>query len=480
MCEDHRRSCPGEDRISSLPDELLHGILVRLRSTRAAGRTSVLSRRWRHVWAHLPELLLVEGDGLDAPSFLDKVDGALAGYSAPTLERLSISLPNRHDLGVSVRRVQPWLCFASERAVGALCLLVPPPISSPIEHVIMWTHRRPEHVVGKRDKAEVLYLPAWKGATKIDLHLQREWRLRPVSAGLFASLTSLTIKGGCVKARELTALVCTQCPRLKQLALDLLLLITSDISLRSDSLQSLQLHIKNTRRLEIVAPRLEELSVDETTKAHISAPNLAKLTWLSDVCDPRQHQFTDVSHRLRLLKISSYSAVAHLTSQFDEVDDLELEVHIPHGTAAYESFLNETTELPKCKTFSIIFCKDYHDFMPSMLQLLRRCNSTRKLSVLFRRYDGPWVYSCTPSCPCRLEESRNIGVILSSLEEVEITGLTDQKEELEFLEFLSHNAAILKKLAINWVRLFSPPPTKELREKIRSMYRPNVSVKFHV
>ncbi|CAN6168368.1 unnamed protein product [Urochloa humidicola] len=46
----------GADRISSLPDDLLHVILLSLRDTAAAARTSVLSRRWRRVWAHVPGL----------------------------------------------------------------------------------------------------------------------------------------------------------------------------------------------------------------------------------------------------------------------------------------------------------------------------------------------------------------------------------------------------------------------------------------
>nr|TKW29344.1 hypothetical protein SEVIR_3G389650v2 [Setaria viridis] len=100
MGEARRRS--GEDLISGLPDEVLHAILVRLRSARAAARTSVLSRRWRRVWPHMPELLLDRGTEAAPPaSFLDAVDGALAGCLAPTLERLSISsLPAGRDLTV--------------------------------------------------------------------------------------------------------------------------------------------------------------------------------------------------------------------------------------------------------------------------------------------------------------------------------------------------------------------------------------------
>ncbi|TVT96876.1 hypothetical protein EJB05_57891, partial [Eragrostis curvula] len=46
----------GEDRISSLPDELLLDVLRRLGCAREAARTSVLSHRWSVLWTELREL----------------------------------------------------------------------------------------------------------------------------------------------------------------------------------------------------------------------------------------------------------------------------------------------------------------------------------------------------------------------------------------------------------------------------------------
>ncbi|CAN1751688.1 Putative F-box/LRR-repeat protein At5g02930 [Linum perenne] len=44
----------GRDRISDLPDEIIHKVLRRIASPAKAARTSALSRRWRSVWSSYP------------------------------------------------------------------------------------------------------------------------------------------------------------------------------------------------------------------------------------------------------------------------------------------------------------------------------------------------------------------------------------------------------------------------------------------
>ncbi|CAM0949708.1 unnamed protein product [Alopecurus aequalis] len=52
------REATGRDRISALSDDLLHRILGSLDARLAVGQCSLLSRRWRHLWASMPRVTL--------------------------------------------------------------------------------------------------------------------------------------------------------------------------------------------------------------------------------------------------------------------------------------------------------------------------------------------------------------------------------------------------------------------------------------
>ncbi|CAO2184647.1 unnamed protein product [Urochloa humidicola] len=425
--EDRRRRGAAEDRISDLPDELLHCILLRLQSTRAAARTSLLSRRWRHVWAGLPDLLLGSQDDTQQPAatLLDSVDAALAACAAPSVvQRLDIPL-YAYGLRVPACRVASWLRFASLHRVGTLYIYLPPPLE-------------PE--------AEELELPVWDGATKINLTLVRHWQLRIRPAGLFMALTDLELWSAAMEGRELTALVSSQCPRLRNLTLFLTLVALSDVSVHSGSLYSLVFRVDNVRRLEVVAPKMEKLTVYDVIEAHISSPKLAELDWNGSVTyDPRRHSFADAGRHLRLLEMGPNGLAGPLLQRFDTVV-LKLRPYFSslRGIQGYTSFLNETIKLPKCETL--------------------------------QRH-----YSCPLSCRCRLQESYETdSITLGSLEEIKIDlfGIT---EEVQFLKQLSKcNAPILKKLVINCQNSMNDPlPSKELRKKVCKFFHPSVRVEFN-
>ncbi|CAN6356794.1 unnamed protein product [Urochloa humidicola] len=453
-----------EDLISGLPDDVLLAVLVRLGSARAAARTSVLSRRWRLIWANMPEILLdigVEARPPASASFLNAVDGALAGCLAPALERLSINMFKSPAIPVPAGRVASWLRFAAERVSGEICLImhpVPPP---------------------ETEEAE-LELPVWAGAKRIRLWLYSEWRLRLQPAGLFKALTALSIRGK-MEGSELTTLVCTRCPRLRSLDLSGRLVAVADVSILSDSLRLLAYRVRNTQRLQVVTPRLEELTLspsdDDCDEASIliSAPKVGNLRWLGTY-DARYHRFRDVAQHLLLLEI--HRSAVSLILQFYEVDVLRLELFIL-GVLGYQAFLDDINNLFKCKTLMLSLVWNHHDLAPFILHIFRSCNNMRKFSLSL--FHDNKEYPCPSSCPCCSEESRKIDDIdLGSLEEVEISFSKISREELELVELLSRcNATLLKKLVINYMAP-ATLETKEVSEKVRSMWRPNVEVEFYV
>ncbi|CDY39929.1 BnaA09g15110D [Brassica napus] len=74
----------GVDSISSLPDEMLHHIFSFV-PTKVAITTSVLSKRWRHVWCKTPYLSFPHHK-----SSLESIHETLASYTAPKIMRFHL------------------------------------------------------------------------------------------------------------------------------------------------------------------------------------------------------------------------------------------------------------------------------------------------------------------------------------------------------------------------------------------------------
>ncbi|XP_010507655.1 PREDICTED: putative F-box protein At2g39415 [Camelina sativa] len=102
------------DLISSLPDEILQVILSFI-STKLAITTSVLSRRWRHVWCDTPSLSFSDNCNLD-PSSVDKILSRYTPRKMMSFQLCVRSLKYDHPYMYS------WIKFAMCRNVENLWL----------------------------------------------------------------------------------------------------------------------------------------------------------------------------------------------------------------------------------------------------------------------------------------------------------------------------------------------------------------------
>ncbi|CAI9292820.1 unnamed protein product [Lactuca saligna] len=109
-----------EDRISALPDCLLHEILSRLLSTKAAIRTGLLSKRWKHLWTLVPSLYFNDYIcSSTGPDFFSNVDKTLTQCRQLKLKKLDV------DICYNIRsgsQISNWIRYAIDCNVEELKL----------------------------------------------------------------------------------------------------------------------------------------------------------------------------------------------------------------------------------------------------------------------------------------------------------------------------------------------------------------------
>ncbi|OQU84423.1 hypothetical protein SORBI_3004G050900 [Sorghum bicolor] len=486
------------DRISGLPDHLLHDILIRLPGTADAARTSTLSRRWRRVWTHTPVISLDYRCEFEPASpggrVPDRVDAALAAHAAGTgtgvvslsLSRLEITLRFESLNHLRTDRIAAWLHVAAQHLAGELRITLPFCYHSAI--------------ADGEGLGEVL-LPVCERATSISLDLSYRtlrFALPPAGAGagaggvFFKALATLTIRLACLHARDLEAAVSSsRCPCLKKLVIEWIRLQQDDddggdgdgacdLSIRSDSLEWLEISyaVRHYGRLHVHAPNLETFHACITCDLCVLAPNkLSEVRWWNSddhAYDSSRHHLARAGHQLRRLGVGADSSGLALMRQFNTVDELDLTVNLKRGVEEYERFLKYTDTLARCNVLLVRFRMIEHGFQPAMLHLLRKCAGVPRLVVqLSDRLDGyPYPCKVSSGCPCsRLENCKTQNVVLDSLEEIVINdhGCVDHKAELVRL-LCRCSTRFHKKVAIT---VSHSGRTDDLRNKILSICPPN-------
>ncbi|XP_059623844.1 F-box/LRR-repeat protein At4g14103-like isoform X2 [Cornus florida] len=108
------------DRISSLPDSLLVHILSFLPTIDAVG-TSILSSRWKHLWACVPTLdfdvNLPFGEPYSDMNFVDRV---LFNHELSCIQKFRLNCIEENDLS----RVYTWISVAINRGVQELEIVI--------------------------------------------------------------------------------------------------------------------------------------------------------------------------------------------------------------------------------------------------------------------------------------------------------------------------------------------------------------------
>ncbi|GJN15517.1 hypothetical protein PR202_gb02438 [Eleusine coracana subsp. coracana] len=115
------------DRISALPDELLHVILSFVGDAQEVTRTAVLSRRWRRMWVHASTLKFsdhrLKNWTMDPGHFASFVDWVLAHRGETAMDSLTIWMTQKSRaasparLEISARSA----CWRTERSQGLRC-----------------------------------------------------------------------------------------------------------------------------------------------------------------------------------------------------------------------------------------------------------------------------------------------------------------------------------------------------------------------
>ncbi|KAM3366544.1 hypothetical protein ACQJBY_015756 [Aegilops geniculata] len=452
-----------EDLLSALSDDVLIHILLRLRNTAFAARTSVLSSRWRRLWALLPGLdFLPDTNPYSIPA-------VLAAHQAPALRSLRILATD-----ASADFMAAWLPIAARRLSGDLFFI---------------NTVSPDDEAGDRGAFK---LPCFKNATSISLHLGFLGIAVPTS--LISSrltdlrLISFQVQGPCLLG-DVVSSACSPC--LQRLTIEDARGIDK-FTICSESLLQLKLKdLDGLQQLTVVAPKLKELSVilcfaPNQPIASISAPELVSLHW-NDAYDPCSVQLGEMAH-LQCLHAGIFLVYGpvdftpnrdclRILRDFKVMHSLTL-LLLYHPDIGNDQYLMEDmTRLPDVTCLSLTVMSNGHYFGASSFHILRLCTGVRKLALNYFEAQTPCPSSCICDQPTYWKTEK---LVLDRLQEVEISELSGTEHERDFVQRLFSWATALKKMTVSFHHSITESKAKGLCQMLRSFSKSELHMEFYV
>uniref|UniRef100_A0ACD5WP37 Uncharacterized protein n=1 Tax=Avena sativa TaxID=4498 RepID=A0ACD5WP37_AVESA len=419
----------GSDLISALTDDLLLLVLACLPCAGAAVRTGVLSRRWHGLWARLRRIVL-----RDVPfDFLEPVL-ARVHRPPPMVSLLEIGLP------------EPQL--ADNARLNSL--LRAAALLDPKEFLFVF----PSGLVHGR---HVLDLPCFHRATSIVLSLHSPVHThdnypiigRDLPEGVeFPALETLSMSY-CYLHDTDTLL--SRCPRLRTLRLVAVEFNWNGLIVNSPLLEELVMGATCVQRVNIVAPKLMQLTISLGTyqeyavNISISAPMVEKLSW---GC-----HFSRDSGLFGLWWLQHLSLWAERKGQ---PPSLQIHACIESPPIYFHQGASFTQGIEKrlIAAFSDLELNldtkghAFGAFVSHVLEVNQIRCAIKRLKVDLQRSMMEEEEGCPPDCLCEPTDWKSQTIPLTALEEVDISGFNENDHGFDFLKLILRSAPMLKRMTI--------------------------------
>ncbi|KAL4182589.1 hypothetical protein AMTRI_Chr11g94010 [Amborella trichopoda] len=380
-----------DDRLSSLSDDILHRILSPL-PIRETGRTSVLSKRWRHVWASVP---VFNTKGINRPSIIDQ---ALLLHNGPihqaSLQALLLHNAPSYRASLPLDKLEPgnvdrWMLSLTRRGLQDLTIEIEKEPRYKIHSSIFFC----DALMSLNLKHCILKPPAdFKGFPSLErLSLEK------------VSLLDDTILESLVsKSRQLKYLKLSECSGLSSVKIHALNVISFHFNGFFNSLNLDQ--ISNLKNLFLRCAHAE-----------------------GNVGDCRASKLLKDLHKLESITLLGWSMWVLFSGD------------VP------ASILSTT----HCSLRTLDICLNMRENneVKGFFYLLRSYPSLEKLSLLLDGKTEP-INEIDGTCLSELRTSKSDW--LGCLKIVNVKDLSDLEEDMELIRFLLSNAIVLDKLTIEY------------------------------